>query len=237
MSHDFSCDMIRPVVLCTFILLLYILYDLREMASIIRFVQRRLLCPSLINAARNGRCAKRSIFIFDNGCPSPADILLHESDLPDANEEYFKLLSNEHFREKFGIAKKMKIYDVIPRYDTNGNKIARTRAIVLPIKVKAGVIAVPFIVDTGAPSSVYLGTKARSLLKDLNVLEEIAGYVYSYMVNGSLCYGERELHPLLINPVPSPHESESSGTLGHPCCNILGMEAVEWLGDDLLTGY
>ena len=48
----------------------------------------------------------------------------------------------------------------------------------LPIKVKVGVIAVPLIVDTGAHSSVYLGTKALSLLKDVNVLEEIARSVY-----------------------------------------------------------
>lgn len=204
------------------------------MASIIRFVQRRLLSPSLINTARNARCAKRSILIFDDGYPSPVDILLHEFDLPAASEDYFKLLSKEQFLDKFGIAKKMKIYDPIPRHDRLGNKIARKRAIVLPIRLKVGVqIAVPFIVDTGAPSSVYLGTKALSLLKDLDVLEEIVG-MYPYMVNGSLYYGEKEFHPILINPVPSPHELASAGTLGHPCCNILGLEAVELLGDDVL---
>ena len=95
----------------------------------------------------------------------------------------------------------------------------------------------PFIVDTGAPSSVYLGTKAVKLLKDLNILEEISGSLYQYLVHGSLCYGEEEIHPILINPVPSPHESALSATLGHPCCNILGIEAVELLGDDLLTSY
>lgn len=59
--------------------------------------------------------------------------------------------------------KKMKIYDPVPKRDGHGNKIARKRAIVLPLKIQGGVIPVPFIVDTGAPSSVYFGTKAVQL--------------------------------------------------------------------------
>ena len=63
------------------------------------------------------------------------------------------------------------------------------------------------------------------------------GTVYPYMVEGSLCYGQNEIHPLFVCPVPQAHETQSSGTLGHICCNILGMEAIELPGDDLLTGY
>ena len=86
--------------------------------------------------------------------------------------------------------KKMKIYDTIPKYDSRGLKIARRRAIVLPLKIQGGVIPVPFIINTGAPDSVYLGTKAVQLLKDLRVLHDVVGTAYPYyMVDGALCYG------------------------------------------------
>lgn len=75
------------------------------------------------------------------------------------------------------------------------------------------------------------------LLKDLRVLHNVVGTVYPYMVEESLCYGNSEIHPLFVCPVPSPHESLSSGTLGHICSSILGIEAIELLGDELLTGY
>ena len=118
----------------------------------------------------------------------------------------------------------MKIYDTIPKRDAHGFKIARRRAIVLPLKIQGGA---PFIVNTGGLGSVYLGTKAVQLLKDLRVLRDIDGTVYPYiMVDGALRYGVEKIYPLLVCLVPQVHESQSLGTEGHMCCNILGMEAV-----------
>ena len=209
------------------------MYAGRGMASIFfRCLQRGILSPALYKTARY---TKRSL--FDDGYPSISDILLHDLDLPKESDEYFRLFTPNDFKAKFGIAKKIKIYDPVPKRDGHGNKIARKRAIVLPLKIQGGVIPVPFIVHTGAPSSVYFGTKAVQLLKDLRVLHDVVGTVYPYMVEGSLRYGKMEIHPLFVSPVPSSHELLSSGTLGHICCNILGMEAIELLGDGLLTGY
>lgn len=44
------------------------------------------------------------------------------------------------------------------------NKIPKRWAIVLPHRIKAnGLIPIPFIIDTGAPNTVYLGTKVLQL--------------------------------------------------------------------------
>ena len=109
----------------------------------------------------------------------------------------------------------------------------------LPLRVQGGLVPVPFIVDTGAPSTVYLGAKLVKLLKEMNVLEDILGteHQYNIMVKGALCHREEEINLLYVCVVPPPHESEVIGTLGHAWCNILGMEAIELLGDNLLAGY
>lgn len=203
-------------------------------SNVFRFLQRGALSSALCNTPRS---VKRSL--FDDGYPSVADVLLHDLDLPEKSGDYFRLFTPDDFKAKFGVAEKIKIYDPVPKTDGHGKKIARKRAIVLPLKVHGGrsVIPAPFVVDTGAPSSVYLGTEAVKLLKDLEVLHDVAGTVYPYIIEGSLCYGLNEIHPLFISEVPSQHESLASGTLGHICCNILGLEAIELLGDGLLTGY
>ena len=121
-------------------------------------------------------------------------------------------MAKKEFQDKFGIAKKMKIYDIIPKCDGHGNKVARQRAIVLPLKVQDGVIAVPFIVDTCARGSAYFGTKAVYLLKDLGVLRDVVGTIYPYVVNGSLCYEKKSIHFMYINCVPSPHIIRNAGS-------------------------
>lgn len=114
-------------------------------STLYRSLLRGVRSPALLNTARY---AKRSL--FDDGYPSISDILLHDLDLPKASDEYFRLFSPNDFKAKFGIAQKVKIYDPVPKRDGHGNKIARRRAIVLPLKIQGGVIPVPFIVDTGA---------------------------------------------------------------------------------------
>ena len=176
--------------------------------------------------------------VFDGYLSRAHDILLHRQDLPEIDEDYLKLLHPERFREKFGIAKKIPIYDIYPRYDEMDNKIATRWAVVLPLRIKTnGVIPIPFIVDTGAPNTVYFGTKVLQLMRELHVLEEVLSTEYPYLVRGALYFGEKEINPLYVCIIPPLHESKARGTLGHPCCNLLGLEAIHRLGEGLLTGY
>ena len=59
------------------------------------------------NRIKFSRCG-----VFD-GYPSHAhDILLHRQDLSEIDEDYLKVLDPQTFREKFGIATKIPIYDI-----------------------------------------------------------------------------------------------------------------------------
>ena len=49
-----------------------------------------------------------------------------------------RLFAPNDFTAKFGIAKELKMYDPVPKRDGHGNKIARRRAIVLPVKIQGG---------------------------------------------------------------------------------------------------
>ena len=202
-----------------------------------RFVRRRI--GAILSAARIKNPIEFSRRgVFDGYTVRTHDILLHRENLPEIHEDYLKVLDPETFREKFGIARKIPVYDTYPRYDNKNKKIATRWAIVLPLRIKTGgLIPIPFIVDTGVPNSVYFGTKVLQLLRELHVLEEVLSIEYPYVVRGALCFGEEELNPLFVCVVPPPHESEARGTLGHPCCNLLGLEAIHRLGEGLLTGY
>ena len=65
------------------------------------------------------------------------------------------------------------VYDSIPRQDKHGNRIARRLAVVLPLRLQVGSLPMPFIVDTGIPSTVYVGTnsKAVAILKKLDSIQ------------------------------------------------------------------
>ena len=47
------------------------------------------------------------------------DIRLHDLDLPVESEDYFKVFT-PNFKAKFGIARKIKIYDPVPKRDGRG---------------------------------------------------------------------------------------------------------------------
>ena len=90
-----------------------------------------------------------------------------------------------------------------------------------------GVIPIPFLVDTGAPLGVYLGTKAQEILRELNVMQEVIGREYPYILTqATLCHGDQRMTPVVAYPVPHPHESEAQGTLGNSCCDILGLQVI-----------
>lgn len=158
-----------------------------------------------------------------------SDILLHKSDLPPKDPDYLRLVEPEYFRNKYGEAKRIFIYDASPKLDAQTKlRIPRRHAAVLPLEVRNfGVIPIPFILDAGAPGSLYLGSKPLQLLRDMNVIKEVISSEYPYLLkDATLRHGEMKLEPVFACAVPYPHESEEGGTLGHVCCNLLGAEAL-----------
>ena len=129
------------------------------------------------------------------------------------------------------------MYDASPKLDHRKRPIPRRCAAVLPLEVRdLGIIPIPVVLDSGAPGTLYLGSKPLDILRELNLLKELAGGEYPFLEkNAALRYGESRLEPVLACTVPFPHESETGGTLGniHVCCNILGLEAL-WRFPDLL---
>lgn len=180
------------------------------------------------------RPSRRGLLHFPS-LSSLGDTLLHKSDLPPKDPDYLRVMDQEHFRKKFGVVKRIFIYDTIPKLDKNKRRIPRRYAAVLPLEVKElGVIPIPFIMDTGAPGALYLGSKPLDILRQLNILREVITHEYPYLLkDAALCHGDTRLEPVLACSVPHTHESEEGGTLGDICCNILGAEAL-WHFPDLL---
>ena len=79
------------------------------------------------------------------------------------------------------------------RHDKHGNRIARQLAVVLPLRLEVivGVLPMPFIVDTGASSTAYLGSK---ILKELDSINNLLISDFEYLVKGSL--GDEILSPV-----------------------------------------
>ena len=164
---------------------------------------------------------------IDTYTSSLNDILLHQSDLPPADEDYLRVVDKEHFKNKYGEVKRIFIYDSVPIVDpTTKKRIPKRLAAVLPLEVeKLGVIPIPFILH---PGGLYLGTKPIRILKELNILKDVFTSRYPYVLwDASLSHGKMKMEkPLYACRVPIPHESEETGTYGNICCNILGLEAL-----------
>ena len=167
--------------------------------------------------------------------PAYRETLLHKTDLPSEDPAYLTVMDWSEFRRKFGASPRMFVYGPHPQFDDEQQPIPRKFAAVLALDVRdLGVVPIPFILDTGAPLGLYLGTKALDRLRKLQVIEELVGPEYPYLINdATLCHGEKRLTPVLACAVPYPHETEANGTLGHVCCNILGIQVL-WKFRDLL---
>ena len=185
------------------------------LAMLFRFLPR-ILC----SAVRHRRFLSARGII--NGALPLDDILLHECDLPPADPDYLKILEEKLFIEKYGGGK---VYTI----RIAGTKRMRRLAVVLPLKIaKSKVIPIPCVVDTGAPGLIYLGSKPLELLYAMNLVKEIPSSEFQYLVNGVLCYKEREVTPVLASDVPHGHESLE--VRGDVRCNILGLDPAVSLG-------
>ena len=73
-------------------------------------------------------------------------------------------------------------------------KTLRKIAVVLPLHLSNGkdVIPIPYIIDTGVPNCMYLGTGAVTRLRDENVIVEVSG-LHAFLLQGKLGRGELSL--------------------------------------------
>ena len=151
-----------------------------------------------------------------------ADFSLREYDLPPADQDYFKLISQDEFVRKYG--KNPKLLKIM-----GPNKISLRRiAAVLPLHVSGtGVVPIPFIVDTGTPEVMCLGSGSVAKLKELKLIRDVTG-VHIYRLMGTLFNQEEKVS--LDQPLASalPIHFEAS-IRGDPRINLLGLRGIKLL--------
>ena len=99
---------------------------------------------------------------------------------------------------------------------------------IVPFMIKEDeILPFPFVVDTGAPGTMYLGRKMKKTLEELNVLHEVASFQGTYGVRGTFTWKERTLADPVVNLLPSHHEIDREDDIR---VNILGLEAIAQLG-------
>ena len=109
------------------------------------------------------------------------------------------------------------------------NEISLRRiAAVLPLHVSGtGVVPIPFIVDTGTPEVMYLGSGSVAKLKELKLIRDVTG-VHIYRLMGTLFNQEEKVS--LDQPLASalPIHFEAS-IRGDPRINLLGLRGIKLL--------
>ena len=99
---------------------------------------------------------------------------------------------------------------------------------IVPFMIKEDeILPFPFVVDTGASGTMYLGRKMKKTLEELNVLHEVASFQGPYGVHGTFTWKERTLANPVVNLLPSHHEIDGEDDIR---VNILGLEAIAQLG-------
>ena len=111
------------------------------------------------------------------------------------------------------------------------NKISLRRiATVLPMHVSGtGVVPIPFIVDTGTPEVMYLGSGSVAKLKELKLIRDVTG-VHIYRLMGTLF--NQEQMASLDQPLASAHPihfEEEASVRGDPRINLLGLHGIKLL--------
>ena len=170
-----------------------------------------------------GRVGRPRTFVLDsNSAVQPAEFLLQSIDLPEAHPDYLQVVSKQHFIKKFGE------HPPLLRVFSPVDRTLRRIAVVLPLHLKNGsdVIPIPFLIDTGSPSCMYLGTGAVIRLRDAKVISEISG-LHAFLLRGKLCRGEQ----FIEDPPASllPLQFEELSIRGDPRLNLLGLSGLESL--------
>lgn len=99
---------------------------------------------------------------------------------------------------------------------------------IVPFMIKEDeILPFPFVVNTGAPGTMYLGRKMKKTLEELNVLYEVASFYGPYGIRGTFTWKERTLADPVVNLLPNNHEIDGEDDIR---VNILGLEAIGQLG-------
>ena len=146
---------------------------------------------------------------------SEPDGLLQVEDLPPKDVRYLKPVPRDEYTVGLGI-----MYADVP---------ARHRwAIVLPLEIRDNlVVPIPFIIDTGAPNFMYLGSGCRRVLADLGVLVDTAAGA-SYRLKGVMRRGDFSVTNPPAWDVPEPHEGLL--VVGDVRVNLLGLNGLKKVG-------
>ena len=106
----------------------------------------------------------------------------------------------------------------------------RQIATVLPLHASdTGVVPIPFIVDTGAPKVMYLGSGSVAKLKELKLIKDVTAGVHIYHLLGTL-FNQEEMASLdqpYVSALPI-HFVEAS-IRGDPRINLLGLPGIRLL--------
>ena len=151
------------------------------------------------------------------------DIILQEHDLLPTNDLYITKMSKEDFDDKFG----EKIL-IVRGYE--GGPLRRL-GIVLPFinnkKVK-NIVPIPFIIDTGSPTPIYLGEAAFDFFEDNDLILDVHSRDVTMVLNGSFVTMESELNMPKVERTPRNilHKSIRQD----PRCNLLGLPGILELG-------
>lgn len=152
-----------------------------------------------------------------------AEILLQGNDLPPEDKNYLTLMSPDEYVERYGDT---------PEVVDNG----RRWLIVLPLHVDVhgidGVIPIPFIVDTGAPEVIYLGSGARNIFKEMQVLNNAMALdrlEKIYRLRGIVRYRGKSLKNPVAEEVPARFEKILKDDVRINLLGIKGINALEVL--------
>ena len=152
----------------------------------------------------------------------PPEFLLQAIDLPEAHPDYLQVVSKQHFIKRFGE------HPPLQRVFSPVDRTLRRIAVVLPLHLRNGsdVIPIPFIIDTGAPCCMYLGTGAVTRLRDAKMISKLPS-LHAFLLRGKLSRGEQ----FIENPPASllPLQMEELSIRGDPRLNILGLSGIESL--------
>ena len=160
------------------------------------------------------RHSRHYILILESTSPQVSPhFQLERDDLPPEDERHFKPVRRDEF-----------IDSPIVNVPTG-----RRWAVVLPLDIGENmVVPIPFIIATGAPNFMYLGSGCRQVLADLGVLMDSVSSGAPYWLKGVMCRGEvRVIYPPAWS-VPSQHEG--SVVVGDIRVNLLGLNGLKALG-------
>ena len=166
--------------------------------------------PTLLKLSR-----RRRLMDSAQGRDCLLQFLLKEADLVKYDETYLKPVCEKEFTKKFG--------ETPPVDEVYHGTYLRRLAIVLPLQVSSNmVVPIPFIIDTGAPKYLYLGTGAFDSLK--KYIDYTIG-ICPYRLLGTLTRGEKLFKNPLVDIIPS--ENEEASIRGDVRSNILGLNAIK----------